>query len=611
MPFGYGKIAWVDLSEKEVHYHSVDAALARKYVGGVGLATKILWDETTSKTEPFSPENLLIFMTGPLTGTIVPSSSRYIVAGISPLTGILGIAHAGGNWAYEFKHAGFDGIIVKGRSEKPVYLWIHDDIIEIRDAQHVWGMDTYETSELLQKETDAKASIACIGPAGEKRVRIACIMNDGKIGRAAARCGLGALMGDKRLKAIVARGTRPIEVADEKGLRDTVREIYEQNPPEKLEEVIDIQVNMLKRFLKIGGPIKNWREDHFEEGNIIAEELRKVQPYHCRGCPYQDLESKLVDGGERHMVWEHWGPLGSNCLISDIEALQRAYSLCNRYGLDTISTGTVIAFAMECFEKGLITERETDGIRLVWGSSEAMLEIIRKIGEREGFGALLGEGVKRATEKIGGLAYEYAMHVKGLEIPAHDPRTHMTRALGYATGSIGAAHMEVFPGDHIEGYLEGISQFTMPELGYAAQLNRLSIEGKAELVAKVQDYNSMLDSLVVCIFSALRIKPSQYVKLLNNVTGWNIHLSEFMLIGERISNLKRMFNVRRGISRKDDTLPPRLLTHRRLRHGFGVPFLGAMLSEYYSYRGWSEEGIPTEKKLKELGLEELLLGVGH
>ncbi|MEM2513724.1 MAG: aldehyde ferredoxin oxidoreductase family protein [Candidatus Bathyarchaeia archaeon] len=606
MTLGYGKICWVDLSKKEVNYQPMDAALARKYIGGIGLATKILWDETTSQTEPFSPENLLIFMVGPLTGTFVPSSSRYVVVGISPLTDILGIAHAGGNWAYELKHAGFEGIVVRGKSEKPVYLWIHDNTVEIKDAQHVWGLDTYETSELLQKETDAKASVACIGPAGEKKVRISCIINDGRAGRAAARCGLGALMGDKKLKALVVRGTQSIEVADERGLRDVVKEIYEQSPPEKLEEVIDMQVNVLKRFIKIGAPIKNWLEGSFEEGNMIAEELRKTRPYHCRGCPYQDLESKLVDGGERHMVWEHWGPLGSNCLISDVESLQKAYSLCNRYGLDTISTGVVVAFAMECFEKGIITEKETGGIKLIWGDSKAMLEIIREIGERKGFGALLGEGVKRAAERIKGLAYEYAMHVKGLEIPAHDPRTHMTRALGYATGSIGAAHMETFPGDHIEGYIEDISQFTMPELGYTTRLDRLSTEGKAELVAKMQDYNSMLDSLVVCIFSALRIKPSQFVRLLNNIIGWDMDLSDFMLAGERIFNLKRMFNVRRGISRKDDTLPPRLLTHKRPGHGFGVPFLGAILSEYYMYRGWSEEGIPTKKKLKELGLEECL-----
>jgi aldehyde:ferredoxin oxidoreductase len=578
--------------------------LARKYVGGVGLAAKMLWDEAGSLMDAFSPESLLMFMGGPLTGTVVPSSSRYVVAGVSPLTGIFGMAHSGGLWAYELRHAGFDGIIVEGVSEKPVYLWVCDGNVEVRDARHVWGRDTFETSELLQKETDSKASVACIGPAGEKLVRIACIMNDGKAGRAAARCGLGAVMGAKKLKAIAVHGTQPIKIADEKRLENTVKQIYQQSPPEKLEKIIDFQVNVLKGFLKIGSPVKNWRESCFEAGYALAEELRKTVPYFCRGCPYQDLESKLTVDGERHMVWELWGPMGSNCLVSDAEALQEAYSLCNRYGLDTISTGMVISFAMECHEKGLVTRKDADGVDLTWGNSEAVVEMVKKIGEREGLGRLLGEGVKRAAEKIGGLAQEYAMHVKGLELPAHDPRSHMTRALGYATGSIGAAHMETYPGDLVENYLEGTIRFSLPDLGYPETLNRLAIEGKAELTVKMQNYSNVLDSLVVCIFSARRIKPSQFVELLNSVTGWNMSLAEFMLVGERVFNLKRMFNVKRGVSRKDDTLPPRLLTHKRQTSG--VPFLGAMLNEYYSYRGWSEEGIPTKKKLKELDLQECL-----
>ncbi|MEM2104533.1 MAG: aldehyde ferredoxin oxidoreductase C-terminal domain-containing protein, partial [Candidatus Bathyarchaeia archaeon] len=400
------------------------------------------------------------------------------------------------------------------------------------------------------------------------------------------------------------RGTQPIKIADEKRLENTVKQIYEQNPPEKLEKVMDLHVEVLKRFIKIGGPVKNWRESFFEAGNILAEELRKTKPYFCRGCPYQDFESKLTMEGERHMNWEHLGPVGVNCLISDADALQKAYSLCNRYGLDTISTGMAISFAMECFEKGLVTSKDVDGVDLTWGNAEAVLEMVRKIGEREGFGRLLGEGVKRAAEKIGGLAQEYAMHVKGLELPAHDPRSHMTRALGYATGSIGAAHMETFPGDLVENYLERPEPFSMPDLGCHAMPNRLAIEGKAELTAKMQNYSNVLDSLVVCIFSAARIRPSYFVELLNSVTGWNMGLAEFMLVGERVFNLKRMFNVRRGVSRKDDTLPPRLLTHKRQMSG--VPFLGAMLNDYYNYREWSEEGIPTRKKLKELNLEECI-----
>jgi len=609
---GYtGKIVRADLTTGEINYESLDEDTLRKYIGGVGLAAEILWDETAPNTEPLSPESPLIFMTGPLTGSIVPSSSRYIVAGLSPLTGIWGQAHSGGNWADELRHAGFDGVVVTGESRHPVYLWFQDGRVEIRDAGHLWGKDTYEVAELLKEETDDKASTACIGPAGERLVRIACVMNDGKLGRAAARCGLGALMGAKKLKAIVVRGTLPISFQDENRLKESVRRIYDFYPVRKEEIAIDDHVAQLKKFLLVGGaPVKNWSEGTFEGGYKLAEELRKTKPLYCRRCPFDDLESKLTEDGERYMVWEAWAPLGTNCLIDNAEALQQAYTLCNKYGLDTISTGGVISFAMECFEKGLITKDDTGGIELTWGNHEAMVEMVRKIGEREGFGELLGDGVKRAAERIGGTAIEYAIHVKGLELPAHDPRAAMSRAVNYATASIGAAHIEATGASLIENYLEGSIPLDSPDLGYPVQLNRFTTEGKGVLAAKTQDFGCMIDSLAVCAFLSMHrhVPPSHFVELLNRATGWDMDLNEFMLTGERIFNLKRMFNVRRGISRKDDTLPPRILTHKRGEGGAAesLPFLGAMLSEYYSYRGWSEEGIPTREKLTQLGLKECL-----
>lgn len=611
---GYtGKIVCVDLSARKFSYEHLNEDIARKYIGGVGLAAKILWDETLPDTEPLSPESQLVFMTGPLTGSVVPSSSRYIVAGLSPLTGIWGQAHAGGNWADELRHAGFDGIVLKGESPRPVYIWLRDGKVEIRDAEHLWGKDTYEVAEHLQEETELQASTACIGPAGERLVKIACIMNDGRLGRAAARCGLGALMGAKKLKAIVVRGTLPIHFYDEDELKKSVRNIYALYPVRKEEAMVDEHVAVLKGFLSVGGaPVKNWLEGTFERGYQLAEELRKAKPMYCRHCPYDDMESKASENGERHMVWEAWAPLGTSCLIDNAEALQQAYSLCNKYGLDTISTGGVISFAMECFEKGLITKADTDGIDLIWGNHEAMVEMVRKIGEREGLGELLGDGVKKAADRIGRTAAEYAMHVKGLEIPAHDPRASMTRAINYATASIGAGHMEAPGASFIENYLEGVKPIglTFSDLGYPVQLSRFTMEGKGVLTAKTQNFGCMLDSLVVCMFLSTlqRVQPSNFVELLNRATGWDMDLSEFMTAGERIFNLKRMFNVMRGISRKDDTLPPRILTHKRGTGGAAesLPFLGLMLNEYYSYRGWSEEGIPTEQKLTELGLKECM-----
>ena len=609
---GYnGKILRLDLTTGDVSYQYLDELTARKYIGGVGLAAKTLWDETTPNTEPLSPENELIFMAGPLTGSILPKSSRYIIAGISPLTGIWGQAHSGGSFADELRHAGLDGIVVKGQASKPVYLWLHNQKAEIRDAAHVWGKDTYEVAELLKPGTDRKASVACIGLAGEKLVRIAGVMNDGKQGRAAARCGLGAVMGSKRLKAIAVRGTLPLSFYDEEKFKESAQGILALCKPKKPEERLAHDISIFNNFFVYGRvPVKNWSEGSFDDGYVYPQTMREAEPLHCAHCPDSCLESYQTLSGERHMVWEAWGPLGTNCFIANPEALQYAYTLCNKYGIDAISTGAVISFAIECFEKGLISKKDTEGIELTWGNHQSMIEMVRKIGEREGFGELLGEGVRRAAERIGGNASEYAMHVKSLEFPAHDPRALASHALGYATGSIGAAHMEHICADGLENWMELAQPRTSPELGFPVALGRFDVEGKGKLVAKTQDFCCMLDSITVCLFLSLFhwIQPSQYLPLLNSATGWDMGLDEFMMAGERIFNLKRMFSVKRGISRKDDILPPRILTHRLTTGGTrgNLFHLGSMLNEYYSVRGWSEEGIPTREKLAELGLEQCL-----
>ena len=609
---GYnGKILRLDLTTGDMDYEYLDEPTARKYIGGVGLAARILWQETTPDTDPLSPENELIFMTGPLTGSILPKSSRYIIAGISPLTGIWGQAHAGGSFADELRHAGIDGIVVRGQANRPVYLWIHNGEVEIRDAAHVWGRDTWEVSELLQQETDSKASVACIGVAGERLVKIAGVMNDGRQGRAAARCGLGALMGSKKLKAIAIRGTLPLSFYDEDKFKENVQKILPFCRQRKPEERIAGDMHVFKSFFKYGRvPVKNWSEGSFEEGYVYTETMREAEPLHCARCPNSCLESYQLKSGERHMVWEAWGPLGTNCMIANPEALQQAYTLCNKYGIDTISAGAIISFAMECFEKGLITKDDTDGIELTWGNHQAMMEMVRKIGEREGFGQLLGEGVRTAAERIGGTAPEYAMHVKGLEFPAHEPRALASHALGYATGSIGAAHMEPIGADALENWMELAEPRTSPELGFPVALKRFDTEGKGRLVARTQDYSCLMDSITACLFLTLApgIQPSHFLHVFSSATGWDMTLDEFMLAGERIHNLKRMFSVRRGISRKDDILPTRILTQKLASGGTrgNLFHLGVMLNEYYAVRGWSEEGIPTREKLVELGLEECL-----
>jgi len=609
---GYNlRILNVDLTTREISRQLIDDSTARKYIGGAGIAAKILWDETTAATEPLSRENLLIFMIGPLTGTIVPSSTRHVVAGISPLTGIYGEARAGGKWAYELRHAGFEGVVVRGQSESPVYLWIHDGEAELRDATSVWGKDTYETHECLQRETDSRASTACIGPAGERLVRFAGILNDGKMGRMAARCGLGAVMGSKKLKAIVARGTLTIDYHDEKRLKAGVHKVLNVYPRKKDEE-LDWQINMMKLEMDVGNSnVKNCQEGMFEGAYTLAERLRNTKFMHCKGCPFPCMESHWTKDGERNMVWEHWVPLGTNCLIDNGEDLQQAYSLCQRYGMDTISVGGVMAFAMECFEKGLITKDDTGGIELFWGNSQAMLEMVRRIGEREGLGELLGEGVRSAAQHIGGPAPEFAMHVKGLEFPGMDPRAAMGIAVEYATENIGSGHVRAQAAQNIENVLGGKESYLLlPDLGYPHQLDRFATEGKGELIAKMHNLGCVIDSSVVCAFlvSYNFVSPTLLAELLSAVTGWDISLKELMLCGERSFNLMRMINVRRGISRKDDTLPQRILTQTRGTGGAAdnLPPLEPMLNEYYAFRGWSDQGIPTEKKLQELGLADCL-----
>ena len=617
MTKGYkSRIVDIDLNTGAIGYKDVDEDTTRALIGGAGIAANIIWDETDASTDPLSPENVLVFMTGPLTGTFVPSSTRHVVAGLSPLTGIYGEARSGGKWAYELRHSGFDGIVIRGQSDSPVYLWIKDGNVEIRDASHLWGKDTYSTHELLMTETDAKASGACIGQAGERLVRFAGIVNDGKMGRIAARCGMGAVMGSKKLKAVVVRGTLPVAYHDEEKLKEAVRKVHARYPRTR-EEELDFQINMLKREMDVGNTVvKNWTEGMFEGAYALAERLRTMRFMNCRGCPFPCMESHWTSDGERNMLWEHWAPLGTNCLIDDAEALQRAYSLCQRYGMDTISTGGVVGFAMECFDKGLIAGQETGGLELVWGNAEAMVEMVRRIGEREGFGHLLGEGVRKAAEKIGGGASEYAMHVKGLEFPAMDPRAGMTLAVEYATENIGAGHVRAEAAQNVENLLEsGESYLVLPELGYPGQLNRFDTAGKGALTAKMHDLGCAIDSLVICTFlvNYNGVQPSQLAEFLGSVTGWDMTLDELMRAGERAFNLMRMINVRRGIDRKDDTLPKRILTHKRGSGGAAesLPSLEPMLNDYYACRGWSEDGIPTNDTLRQLGLEKCIASGKH
>jgi len=609
---GYiGKVLHIDLTHSKGRVEDLKEDWADQFIGGSGLGTKYLYEMTDERTNPLGPENLLIFMTGPFTGTSVPLSGRHAVVSRSPLTGIFGESDVGGTWGANLKKAGFDGIIVTGKSEKPTYLWVHDGAWEIRDASHLWGKDTYEIDPILKSETHEKAAASAIGQAGENQVLISSIMTDGRDGRAAGRCGMGAVMGSKNLKAIVACGTGNVSVFDTESVK--------QLPKEYSQRIIQNGGNFknygtagaLSTFEAMGTlPLQNWKfvgrwEESAEKinGFTMAETILKGR-FFCDACllgcgrriklekgPYAG-----VDGAGPE--YETLALLGSNCLIDDLEALCFANELCNRFGLDTISTGGVIAFAMEAFEKGLIDRKDTGGIDLRWGSVEALIEMIKMIAWKKGLGELLGKGIKKASEGIGKNSSEFAMHIKGLEMPAHDPRGYNAGGVGFATSSRGACH------------LAGLSHtfervLKAPEIGIPEPLDRFQVEGKGILAAKTQNLMGMMDSLKLCKFILFAgVTISDIVKWYKYVTGKEMAFDDFAKTGERIFNLKRLYNVRLGISRKDDFLPPRFLTFKRVGKGLtpNLPPFGQMLSEYYEYRGWSEDGIPIPEKLKELGL---------
>lgn len=607
---GYmGKILRVDLSTRKIETEELTDAVAEKFLGGSGLGAKILYEETSVETDPLGPDNLLFFGVGPMTGTKTFNSDRFEAVSKSPLTGIYGEANVGGYWGSTFKKCGYDAIVIKGKSDSPVYINIHDEKVEIKDASHIWGKDTFEATGILKEEAGKTAKAAVIGQAGENLVKIAGIITDGHHGRALGRCGFGAVMGSKNLKAVVVNGTKNIEIADAEKMKSVSRQLgpkMKEDPRPMREAGTG---NGLDFCEEIGNlPVKNWYQGSWPDGaqkitGYTVTKKRLTKTYHCGQCvincgrvvtaiggPYDGQE---VAGPE----YETLGLLGSNCLVDDLDAVVKGNELCNRYGLDTISTGGVIGFAMEAYEKGVITKNDADGVELLWGSGEALLTMIENIAYRRGLGKLLGEGVKKAAEEIGGIAQEFAIHVKGLEPPAHDPRAKFTVALGFATSNRGACHLQAFTHDFEEGTV-------IEDLGTPGLPKRFTPEGKAENVIQMQNFMAMFDSLTACkfgLFGGLTVNP--LIDVLNSVTGWDIDRNEFFKTGERIFNLKRLYNLRLGITRKDDTLPLRMLTHKRGGGTNELPPLHMMLNEYYQLRGWDEFGIPSREKLTELGLD--------
>ncbi|MGA9350374.1 MAG: aldehyde ferredoxin oxidoreductase family protein [Anaerolineae bacterium] len=611
MPYAYaGKLLWVNLDLGQWQVVDIASDQVRHYLLGSGLAAKILDDRLQPQLDPLDPANLLLIVNGLLTGTFIPTASRVSVCGRSPLTGIWCESVAGGYWGPELRFAGYDGVVFTGRAENPVYLWIHDGHVELRPAASLWGLDSQETAQRIRDETDPKALVACVGPAAGNGVRIASVMFLGNGTRTAGRGGMGALMASKNLKAVVVKGSQRPEYYDREGLRRSVREAtawIKGNSVAMSEFGTGGGVPATEVFGDI--PIKNWLLGSWKEGadktsgqTIVTTMLDKH--YRCFACPIAcGKEIKITEGPyaglEGHgPEYETLAAFGALLLNDNLETIIQADHLCNRYGMDTISTGATIALAMEAYEKGLLTAEDTGGLELEWGNAEAILQLVEQIARRQGLGDVLADGVRAAAEKLGPEAEEMAIHVKGLEIPMHDPRAFVDMAVNYATANRGGCHLEGLT--YWRGY--GLE---WDEWGQAGEHDRLDSAGKAQVVYDFQNYLSVYNPLGLCKFIIKGLVGSETtVEWLNLAMGWDWDSDDLIRAGERIFNLKRMINVRLGITGADDTLPRRLLTHARpTGSAAGVlPDLESMLEEYYQLRGWTVEGVPTDEKLRELGL---------
>ncbi|MEM3770062.1 MAG: aldehyde ferredoxin oxidoreductase family protein [Candidatus Bathyarchaeia archaeon] len=604
-----GRVLRVDLNDSKFSVENVDHSVFKNFLGGVGLAAKVMIDEVNPKVEPFAPENYLIFAPGALTGSSIPAGNKSVFVTKSPLTNAWGEATFSGVCGINLKRAGFDGLIIKGKAERPLYLFISDDTFELRDATKIWNMETFDACTAIKKELDLKeVGIACIGPAGEKLVRIASIISDD--GRAAGRCGVGAVMGSKNLKAIAIHGTGEIEVADKKRFDEVKRamlKVIAEKKPLQFGTAGSVEA-----FNEMGNlPTKNWTLGVFSgakniSGQFITERF-SPRKRACFACPVAcGREIELKEGPYAPLKcygpeYETVAALGSLCMNDKIESIIKANDICNRLGVDTISTGAAIAFAMECFEKGLLAGADTGGLEVKWGDPEVIVRLCELIGRKEGFGTLLGEGVKVASKVIGRNSDRFALHVKGLELPMHSPYRFKEMGLAYAVSNRGACHNRGSPAYVSRGIL-------IPEFGYTEKTDGFTTQSKAKLTADHQDICTMIDALGICKFIVFfgGISVTMLAEAYSAAIGWHVEPSEMKKTGARIWFLQRIFNYNAGLRRNDDTLPERFLKEP-LKEGAAANQtvdLETMLNEYYEIRGLDNtDGKPKISKIKELALD--------
>jgi aldehyde:ferredoxin oxidoreductase len=606
--FGWhGRILRVDLTNERVSVEEIDPQVAKDFIGGRGWAIKYLRDEVGPAVDPLSAENKLLFATGPLTDTPAPTGNRYMVVTKAPLTGAISVSNAGGMYPTEMKRTGFDMFIFEGKAARPVYLWINDGHVEIRSAEHLWGKTIPETEDALLEETDPKAKVACIGPAGERLVKMASIMNDKH--RAAGRSGVGAVMGSKNLKAVVVRGTQRVTLAEPEGMRDLCRTVRQEVAADvkkgsSLREYGTAYVPIVTNEIGIL-PTHNFQTGVFEgvEGitGVVLTEKYLIRPKACYGCPIAcgrktKVEVPGYEGEGEGPEYETIASLGSACGVGDMAAVAKANYLCNELGLDTISTGVTIACAMELHEKGILPQEDI-GMPLHFGDADAVIDLVEKTAYRDGFGDALAEGSYHLADKYG--HPELSITAKKQEFPGYDPRGSKGMGLLYATSNVGASHMA--------GDIAYMEVFGVPK-----KIDPLSLERKPWYIKHFEDLFAIIDAAGLCVFLSIRylcdatedVMPRRLTELLNLATGADYTLESLLEAGDRVYTLERLYLTEAGFSRADDTLPKRML-EEPMPDGPAkghVVELDEMLPEFYQLRGWDEDGTPTEAKLVELGL---------
>ena len=605
MLYGYnGRVLVVDLTHQESHWQPLDTDVLRRFIGGTGLGTYLLYTFCPPGIDPYDPSNPLIFVTSPLVGSRLTTSSKFAVLTKSPLTGFIGDSLSSSFMATELKKTGCDALIITGKSEHPCLLSIDDGEVAFLDGNDLLGLGTLDTEVAVKQRLGHRTRVACIGPAGENLVRFASITNDG--GRQAARTGPGAVMGSKNLKAVAVRGTQSVPVFDGDALNAIGNDLTRRSlgPATEKYRTLGTMANV-SVFNSLGTlPTRNFQQSTFDDAEgVSAEQFHEsnfVKNAHCANCTI-GCEKILVtsDKGKKaqgRMEYESAFALGPLVGVADGNSVIRASTLCDELGMDTISVGATIAWAMECFERGIISLEDTDGVDLRFGNDEELLQCIRLIAERKGIGNLLAEGSLRASQTVGRNSDAWAMQVKGLEMPGYEPRSLKTMALGLAVSTRGACH----------------NRSSAYEADFSKRVNRLEVDDeRGRITAEGEDFSAVLDSLIWCKFlrKAFTDLYEESAKIYRHITGWDMTPDELRVAGERINNLKKAFNIREGWTRDDDSLPGRIFDEvlpTGVVKGVGLSRLelDAMVQSYYRAREWEEDGTISSAKFRELDLEE-------